>query len=147
MRNPDDVLTLKEAAEYAHITKQAVYVALKKKKLEAFKVKNRWFITREKIDEYRLNKYNRHSRRKDGDLIYDIEEGRFSIHDLSKIMSLNPNEGGLGKRIPVQRLYYLVRTGQLKSHKVGCSIVIYKEDILDLVKRKYTDNDKQLRIL
>jgi len=124
-------LNIKQVIEYAHIGRPAIYAAMKKGRLVGKKFGTKWMISRQEIDRYRLNKYNRDSRVISGKPIFSIEEGRFSVNQAAKILSFE-----LNCAFPMQRVYYLIRTGQLAASRVGTTFVIKRKDILDLIQKE-----------
>lgn len=112
------VLSITEAARLNKVTRQAIYVAIKQKKLRATKEDTRWTIRLEDLEEYRKNKYNRAKSRFDGALLFDNEKGYYSVNQTAKILD-----------VPAQKIYYATRVGQLKAHRKGAAWVIHKEDI------------------
>ena len=55
----DRVVSITEAAKINGVTRQAIYVAIKLKKLRARKETTRWTIDIKDLEEYRKNKYSR----------------------------------------------------------------------------------------
>ena len=53
------VVSITEAARINNVTRQAIYVAIKQKKLKAFKDSTRWTIDLKDLEEYRKHKYSR----------------------------------------------------------------------------------------
>lgn len=112
-------LSVSQAACMAGITSQAIYLAIDQGKLKCRKVKKknaiRIEIDMEDYRKYRLNLYSRAFSKRNGKLIYDAE---------------HVNPAGLSKLlgIPEQRIYYMVRTGQLAHTRNGCAIVISISD-------------------
>ncbi len=131
MSSTEELLTLEEAAKYARVTRQAIYKALRNRGLKAKKVGRKWMLSKEHIDEYRSNKYNRDMRVVNGQLIFDMEKGEFSVTQVCKVFSAT-----LGRPFPMQRLYYLLRTGQLRSFKKGSAWIINKEDAVALLQEE-----------
>ena len=125
----NEMLTLTEAADYAHVTRQAIYTALRKRGLKAQKVGNRWLLLKADIDDYRGNKYNRDKRIINGQLVFDMEKGEFSVMQVLKVMS-----AALGYPFRIQRLYYLLRSGQLPSFKKGAAWIIMGKDASKLLQ-------------
>ncbi len=131
----EELLTLTEAAKYARVTRQAIYKALRDRGLKAKKVGRRWMLTHADIDEYRGNKYNRDMRIVNGEYVFDMSKGEFSVMQVCKVMSST-----LGRPFPLNRLYYLLRSGQLRSRKKGCSWVIQKDDAVKLLQSELEKN-------
>jgi excisionase family DNA binding protein len=126
-----EYLTLTEAAEYSHVTRQAVYVAIRKGKLQARKKGRKWLMTKEEIDAYRAIKYDPDRRRYQGQEVFDFEKGYFSVTHVSKIISAS-----LGRPYGRQRVYYLIRSGELKAARKGHAWVIHKIDAMALLEKE-----------
>lgn len=137
-----DVFTLTQAAEYAHVTRQAIYLAIKKDKIPAVKVSGLWSIRKEDLDGYRLNKYNKQLLKRDGENVYDLERGHFSVQHVSKIIA-----SMLKRPYPAMHIYYLLRSGQLAGFRKGRSWVIAKEAAVALYEKEAGKNEdkRQLR--
>lgn len=134
--------TLQQAATYAKVTRQAIYLAVKKRGLIAHKKGNRWFITQEDLDAYRASKYDRSK-----NAPHKMEQGEFSVLQAAKILSLPRSEGGSGQLVPDHHIYYLIRVGELKAFKKGSSWVIRKEELEELLRSMLGEDPKQLRFL
>ena len=119
------------AAAHANVTRQAIYVAVKKGALKAEKVGNCWKITLKDLNEYRLNKYNRDKRMIDGELVFSLEKGEYSVQQVSKILSHE-----IKAPFPSQKVYYMVRTGKLPCLKKGSTYVILRKDLAEFVQRE-----------
>ena len=131
MTEKHEYLNMKEATQYARISRPAVYAAMQKGKLKAKKVGHFWQFTKEDLDAYRLSKYNRDERCFNGEKIFSIEKGTFSITQAAKIMSHE-----LNAPYNRHRLYYLIRRGQLKVSRFGCSFIIKRETLIDLIEKE-----------
>jgi|SRR5277367_3330229 len=140
----EELLTVSQAAMIARITTQSIYLAIKQGKLKAVCVKKRFQILPQDLEAYRLNKYNRDLRKKDGEFVFDIDKGHFSVPQVSKVFGEI-----LGRPYPLQRLYYKIRTGQLKSFRKGAAIVITKEDAISFIMldQNYPENKDQLKMI
>ena len=120
--------SVSQAAKEAKIGRQAVYVAIKQKRLRAEKISGHWMITATVLDEYKLNKYNRALRRTEEGLIFDNSKGLYSVPQAQALISMH-----ISAQFPIQKLYYLLRTGQVRSDKIGAAWIIKKEEILRLI--------------
>ncbi len=117
-----NVVSITEAAKINNVTRQAIYVAIKQKKLRATK-KTRWEIDLKDLEEYRKNKYSRTKSMFDGSLLFDNDRGYFSVNQVAKILG-----------VPAQKVYYATRTGKLKGSRKGAAWVIHTEEV-----RRYQD--------
>lgn len=127
----NDILTVKEASELLHITQHAFYMAIKKKKMKAIKIKNRWKISREELDNYRIRKHSRDFKVMDGEIIFSFEKGFFSASQVARIMSEE-----LKRPIKNAYIYYLITKGRLRAFKRGWSWVIKREDAIECLERE-----------
>lgn len=112
------VVSITEAARINNVTRQAIYVAIKQKKLKATKDSTRWTIHLDDLEEYRKNKYSRTKSMFDGELLFDNRKGYFSVNQTAKLLG-----------VPAQKIYYATRVGLLKAHRKGAAWVIHTEDI------------------
>ncbi|MFI0477791.1 MAG: helix-turn-helix domain-containing protein [Candidatus Rhabdochlamydia sp.] len=127
------LLTISQAAKKHGVTRQAIFFAIKMKRLNATKENDTWLLSEKDLKEYSKNKYCRSNSRKEGELIFDKSKGYYSITEAAKFLGKNTNH-----------IYYLVRMGTLKSHRQGASIVIQ-----DVELHKYAEfiNQKSEKIL
>jgi excisionase family DNA binding protein len=112
------VVSITEAARINNVTRQAIYVAIKQKKLKATKDATRWTIHLDDLEEYRNNKYSRTKSMFDGELLFDNLKGFYSVNQTAKILG-----------VPAQKIYYATRVGLLKAHRKGAAWVIHTDDI------------------
>lgn len=112
------VVSITEAARINNVTRQAIYVAIKQKKLKATKDSTRWTIHLDDLDEYRRNKYSRTKSMFDGELLFDNRKGYYSVNQAAKVLG-----------VPAQKIYYATRVGLLKAHRKGAAWVIHTDDI------------------
>jgi excisionase family DNA binding protein len=112
------VVSITEAARINNVTRQAIYVAIKQKKLKATKDATRWTIHLDDLEEYRRNKYSRTKSMFDGELLFDNNKGYYSVNQAARVLN-----------VPAQKIYYATRVGLLKAHRKGAAWVINVEDI------------------
>jgi len=113
-----EVVSITEAAQINKVTRQAIYVAIKQKKLKASKDATRWTIHLNDLDEYRKNKYSRTKSTFAGELLFDNCKGYYSINQAAQFL-----------KVPAQKIYYATRVGLLKAHRKGAAWVIHIDDI------------------
>ena len=120
------ILSITQAGKSCGLTRAAIYVAVRLKKLKATKILCqrrrkkvvRWEIKEDDLLEYNTNKYNRSlTKNKDGSLKFDNEAGYYSPKQLAKLSDIS-----------VQRIYYWLRMGYLKYTKKGCSFIVHIDD-------------------
>ena len=111
-------VSITEAAKLNNVTRQAIYVAIKLKKLKAKKDTSRWLIDVSDLMDYRRTKYSRSKSMFGGELLFDNNKGYYSIGQAAKMMG-----------VPAQKLYYATRSGYLKASRKGAAWVIHTNDI------------------
>jgi excisionase family DNA binding protein len=116
-------VTLSEAAKINNVTRQAIYVAIKQKKLRAYKNPTRWIIDLDDLEDYRKMKYSRAKSIHNGELLFDNNKGFYSIQQASKMLN-----------IPYQKVYYATRIGLMKAVRRGSAWVIHIDDIRNYQK-------------
>ena len=112
------VVSITEAAKINNVTRQAIYVAIKLKKLKAKKESSRWTIDLKDLEEYRRNKYSRSKSMFNGELIFDPHQGYYSVKQVSEMLS-----------VPAQKIYYATRVGLIPAHRKGAAWVIHIDDV------------------
>ena len=121
------VVSITEAARINNVTRQAIYVAIKQKKLKAYKDTTRWTIELDDLESYRKQKYSRTKSMFDGELLFDNQKGFFSVNQAAKMLG-----------VPAQKIYYATRVGLLKASRKGAAWVIHSSDI-QLYKETYVN--------
>ena len=112
------VFSITEAARLNNVTRQAIYVAIKQKKLKATKCEARWVIHIDDLEDYRKGKYSREKSTFDGELLFDNEKGFYSINQAAKMLN-----------VPAQKIYYATRVGHLKATRKGAAWIIHMDEI------------------
>jgi excisionase family DNA binding protein len=112
------VVSITEAAKINNVTRQAIYVAIKQKKLKAYKDATRWTIDLEDLENYRRSKYSRTKSMFNGELLFDNHKGYYSVNQVAKMLG-----------VPAQKIYYATRVGLMKAHRKGAAWVVNIEDI------------------
>lgn len=126
------VVSIGKAAEINKVTRQAIYVAIKLKKLKAKKETSRWTIHIDDLEEYRRNKYSRTKSLHKGERIFDNEKGYFSVNQVARILD-----------VPAQKIYYATRSGALKAHRKGAAWVIHVDDVNQYKVQLLAKNNKK----
>ncbi|MCI0382809.1 MAG: helix-turn-helix domain-containing protein [Chlamydiae bacterium] len=112
------LVSITEAAKINNVTRQAIYVAIKQKKLRASKDTTRWTIDLKDLEEYRKHKYSRTKSMYNGELVFDNRKGFYSINQVAKILG-----------VPTQKIYYATRIGLLKATRKGAAWVVHTNDL------------------
>src|SRR5271170_4293348 len=110
VRELGKVVSITEAARINNVTRQAIYVAIKQKKLKATKDATRWTINLDDLEEYRTNKYSRTKSIYNGELLFDQKKGFYSVNQAAKMLG-----------VPAQKIYYATRVGLLKAIRKGAA--------------------------
>ncbi|MBI2743833.1 MAG: helix-turn-helix domain-containing protein [Chlamydiales bacterium] len=114
------VVSITEAARINNVTRQAIYVAIKQKKLKASKDTTRWTINLEDLENYRKLKYSRTKSMFNGELLFDNHKGFYSINQVAKLLN-----------VPAQKIYYATRVGLLKATRRGAAWVVHANEVKD----------------
>lgn len=112
------VVSITEAARINNVTRQAIYVAIKQKKLKASKDTTRWTIDLDDLEAYRRQKYSRTKSMYEGELLFDNHKGYFSVNQVANMLN-----------VPAQKIYYATRVGLLKAIRKGAAWVIHMNDV------------------
>ncbi len=117
----DGYVSVSEAARIKKVTRQAIYLAIRLKRLKAYKHDDRWKVFLVDLEQYDSRRFSRvfHSS-VDGKPIFDEEKGYFSVDRASKMIN-----------VPKQKLYYAIRRGTLPARRVRASYVIHVTDLLE----------------
>lgn len=122
--NLENVMTLNDVARIMGLSKQAIYVSIRTKRLVSKKFGGQWVVTPEALERYKKTRYSRSvSRRADGDLIFDPEKHQYSIQMVAKMFGVD-----------AQRVYYLVSRKKLKCVRHRKAYVIEIPDLAEAKK-------------
>lgn len=122
-------VTVSEAAKIKNVTRQAIYLAIRLKRLKAYRHEDQWKVFLSDLDEYDSHLYSRsmHS----SEPIFDEANGLISVDKAAKLIA-----------VPKQKLYYAIRTNMLKAMRKRAAWVIKMADLLEyqshLIKKDYT---------
>lgn len=118
-------VSVSQAARIKNVTRQAIYLAIRLKRLKAYKHEDQWKVFVMDLNQYDQNRYSRlHHSVYEGEPIYDESKGYFSVDKASKMIN-----------VPKQKLYYAIRTKRLKAQQKRSSWVVHVSDLL-----KYKDD-------
>lgn len=112
------LVSITEAAKLNKVTRQAIYVAIKLNKLKASKDTTRWTIHLDDLEAYRKQKYSRSKSLFNGELLFDNNQGYYSVNQVAKMLS-----------VPAQKIYYATRIGLLTAIRKGAAWVIHENDV------------------
>ena len=118
MKKEEELISVTEACKRFGITRQALFICIRSKRLKAEKIKNRWYFTAKAWNDYVNSKYSREYSIRDGLNMYDIKNGVLSPSMVSE-------QFGLEK----QQIYYLLRKGVIPDKRMGCAYILSKNDV------------------
>ena len=116
----DTYVTIPEAARIKKVTRQALYLAIREKRLRAYKHGDTFKVFLTDLVEFDRQRYSRINSVIDGEKIFDEEKGHVSVEKASQMIS-----------IPRQKIYYAIRKGILKTVRKGNAYVINVEDLFE----------------
>lgn len=127
-------ISVTKAAKILGVTRQAAYIAMKKGRIPAIRCADtkKWLITVEHVQAYQKSKYSRENSTYKGELIFDKSKGLYSVSEAAKVLD-----------VPVQKVYYAMRSGHLKSHRKGANWVINIDDIQAYEERYLAIKEKE----
>lgn len=129
------VVSITEAAKINNVTRQAIYVAIKQKKLKASKDSTRWTIDLKDLEEYRKHKYSRAKSMFEGELLFDNLKGYYSVNQVAKMLG-----------VPAQKIYYATRVGLMKAIRKGAAWVIHANDVKSYQENYLNKKDTQSQV-
>lgn len=124
------LLSLTDAARKYHVTRQAVYRAIDKGLVPAYKHKNQWRLYEKDYDEFRANKYNRCKSKFNGKLLYDPINKELSPRQVAKMFGKNE-----------QQIYYMIKKGRLPHERRGAAVILTYEACM----ARLGEDEEQLR--
>lgn len=119
-----EFISVRQAAKIKGVSTQALYLAIRLKKLKAYKSGDYYKIFLSDLDIYDKKKYSRESSLYDGELVFDEKNGQISVAKASVLTGL-----------PRQKLYHAMRTKNLPFILKGRFYVLHMDDLL-----KYHDD-------
>lgn len=126
---PDDLITIAECAERAHVKKITIYKARAKGKVIFYQKPGRFrhYVSWAQYQDYMLKRYCREiTTRLDGHRVFDLEAGRYSVPIAAKYLGSK-----MGYDFPDQKLYYLIRRGVIPARRIGWHWTLDFEDLND----------------
>lgn len=123
---PREKVTINQAARLLSVTKGAIQIAVRNKRIPAKKNGSRYEINTKDLEDYLMSKHSRRNLKFKGELVYDKEKGEYSVTEVACLIGCNPQE-----------IYHACRTNKIKSTKKNCSWVIHVDDIKEYEKFRY----------
>ncbi|SRR5260221_1698904 len=115
--------TINELAKRYLLTRQAIYLKIKEKRLPACKKNGKWFISEKDFIEYEKSKYKRRSESNKSHPLWI--DGNYSVPEAAEIIGCTE-----------QNLYYALRINKIKGTRYRCAWIIHIDDI-NLFKKTY----------
>lgn len=127
-------MTLTEAAEYFGVTRQAIYQAIKVKKIHGYKTKsNRWRIPQSEVEAYIVRRYNREYAMFEGKPLFNKELGEIGVSQAARKFNVRS-----------QKIYYWLRGGYLPYQRRGAAYILLESDLKECM-RLFRNNAKKVR--
>ena len=112
------MFTISSAAREYDVSRQAITLIIRNKRLNAIKKKHRWSFTQEDWEKYQSSRYDRRYSKRNGKLLYNPENGIISPRMLANELNVH-----------IQHIYYLIRTGKIPVKRSKSAYVINRNDI------------------
>lgn len=119
-------VSVNEAANIKKVSRQAIYLAIKSKKLKSYMKNEKLKVRINDLDDYYSKKYSRfyHSL-KDGEPIFT--KGTFTAEQVAEKLGID-----------IQKIYYALRTKKLNHKRVDSRYLITSKDIHEFKNNFYT---------
>jgi excisionase family DNA binding protein len=119
-------LTITEVSNKMGVTRQALYTAIKRNRLKSSKHESRKrYIHRNDLEDFLKNRYSRNFSTYNGKLLFDPSKGNYSIKQAAGKLN-----------IPIQKVYYMIRSKKLKYVKHGGAYVITQKNLDEYKPKK-----------
>lgn len=122
-------VSVSEAAKIKNVTRQAIYLAIRLKRLRAYRHEDKWRVFLVDLNEYDERRYSR---------IYHSTEPIFDDHKISV------EKASQMIKVPKQKIYYAIRTGLLKATRKNSSWVVLVSDLFHY--QSELPNEKDLTV-
>lgn len=126
-----EMMSISDVCKIHHITRQAIFVAIKNKRLKAKKTGGQWRLEYDELEKYLATKYDRMHSKYDGELLYNPKIGEISVKQATNLL-------GLGKH----QIYHAIRTYRLPHTRKGAAYILKIDDVKNYLpkdKRKFRD--------
>jgi excisionase family DNA binding protein len=124
-------VTITQAARLLAVTRGAIQIAVRNKRIPAQKKGNKYEIKTKHLQDYLMSKHSRRNLRFKGELVYDKEKGEYSVTEVACLIGCDPQE-----------IYHACRTNKIKSTKKNSSWVIHIDDVKEFEKLRYVERLK-----
>ena len=115
----EDLIRIGEAARRLDLTRHAIMMQIQNGSIPSRRIGFLWHVKWTDVMEWRKDLYSR-LRKKDskGTLVFDLKEGRYNTKSAAAYL-----------HVPTQKIYYLIRSGQLPAKRHGGEYILLKEDL------------------
>ncbi len=100
------------------ITRQAIFIAIKNKRLKAKKYGGQWRISDDDLKEYFISRYDRKFSLHDGELKFDPRKGEISVTQATKILGREK-----------AHIYHAIRSRKIGHYRKGTSYILDIEEV------------------
>ncbi len=126
-RLTQEFYSIKELSEFLGVSRQAIHVAIRKKKLYATKKGKAWTISCVDADFYRHNRFNHELRRmKNGHMLFDQSKNFYSIRQAAKFTG-----------IPIGAIYYGLSKELYPYRRYGSTYILHIESKKEFINIIY----------
>ena len=132
MEDKEIIYSLKGAANYLGVTRQAVYIALSKGRIKYRKINDSIEIKKGQLDAYKASRYNRAITTKiNGSLLYGNDFVNITMaEELTKI--------------PRNHFYFIIQAGRIEAERHGCSYVLRLVDVVNYSRKYWESKGKKI---
>lgn len=110
------LLNVCQSAKYLQVTRQCIYFSIKRKLLNPTIINDQIFFSKDCLDSYKKNKYNRRFIRK-------LRIDQYTVSEASEMLGFKKSN-----------VYYLMRSNRLNHSKIMGQYIIEKKDIIKYLK-------------
>lgn len=121
-----ELITVQQACKMLGIEKQALYLALKHKRIAASKVNGHWVIQRYAVEDYKDSRYKHTTRKINGKPVFDNAKGLYSLRQLAELI-----------HVPYLKIYYQIACKKIPHNRQGASYVINCQDPNEFLKKYF----------
>lgn len=115
-------ITITKAAQLAGITKQTMFAATRKHVLQYKVIEGIRYTTKEWLNEYLSNRFNRQRVYYNGAPLFDFLKGEWSVKMTAAYLQCT-----------IQHVHFLLRTGRIKSFRRGSYHVVFKDSVTQML--------------
>ena len=133
----EKILTIQETCEKFGLTRQAILLAIRSKRLNAVKIKGKWRFSPKDWQDYQSSKYDRKHSIRNGKPLYDMDNGFLSPCMVAKEFGVS-----------TQHMYYLIRKDLIPYSRNGSAYVLNRKEMIKnsvIITDAYTKKPSALK--